>query len=151
MSIDIRRGQYGFSLVEVLVAAGILVTMLAGLAQLVGWSVNHASRSDRRSRARLAVQDKLEQLRALSWTVDLNGAAVSDPALAPSPANALDANTSGWVDDVDGVVRRWAVEPVDSGVPDAIAITACAFQPPALHLSRRRADACLSTVRVRQP
>jgi hypothetical protein len=151
MSIDGRWDEDGFSLVEALVAAGILVTILAGLAQLIAWNVNHASRSDRRSRARVAVQDKLERLRAMAWTVDLGGVTVSDPDLALSPSSALDASTNGWVDEFQGVVRRWAIESVDSGVPDAIAITVCAFPPPALHLSRRGADVCLSTVRVRQP
>jgi hypothetical protein len=149
-------------LLETLVAAGVLVTILASLAQLIGWSVSQSREAGSRVRAISAAQDKLEKLRALAWTVDLDGNPVSDPALATSPSGALDVNTSGHVEFVGAagqvvlgpdalVVRRWAVEPIDSTAPEAIAITVCAFRPPASNAARAGADLCLSTVRVRQP
>jgi ABC-type uncharacterized transport system permease subunit len=148
-------------LLETLVAAGVLVTLLASLAQLIVWSVSQAREAGSRVRAMGAVQDKIEKLRARAWTVDLDGNPVSDPALATSPSGALDVNTSGHVELVGAagqvvfgpdalVVRRWAVEPIDSIAPDAIAITVCAFRPPA-SAAQAGADLCLSTVRVRQP
>jgi type II secretory pathway pseudopilin PulG len=162
MSIGATRRERGFSLVETLVAAGILVTLLASLAQLMGWSVSQAREAGSRARAMSVAQDKLEKLRALAWTVDLDGNPVSDPALATSPTGALDVNTSGHVELVGAagqvvlgpdalVVRRWAVAPIDLATPDAIAITVCVFRPPASHTARAGADLCLSTARVRQP
>jgi type II secretory pathway pseudopilin PulG len=154
--------QRGFSLAETLVASAILIATLASLAQLVAWSVTRAGETGNRSRAIGAAQDKLEKLRALPWTADLNGNPVSDPALATSPFGALDVNTSGYVEHIDGagrvvngpgavLVRRWTVEPIDSSSPDAIAIAVCVFRPPATHISRAGADLCLTTARVRQP
>ncbi len=154
--------QRGFSLAETLVASGILITTLASLAPLVAWGVAQAREAGSRSRAIGAAQDKLEKLRAMPWTVDLNGNPVSHPGLATSPFGALDVNTSGYVEHIDGagrvvngpsalLVRRWAVEPIDSSFPDAIAIAVCVFRPPATHTSRAGADLCLTTARVRQP
>ena len=157
-----QTAERGFSLAETLVASGILITTLASLAQLVAWSVTQAREAGTRSRAMSAAQDKLERLRALPWTVDLSGNAVSHPALAASPFGALDVNTSGYVEYIDGAgrvvpggdalaVRRWSVEPIDTSFPDAIAITVCVFRLPATNMARAAADLCLSTVRVRQP
>src|SRR4029450_7932069 len=109
-----------------------------------------------------APQDKLEELRALSWSVDLNGLPVSDAALTPSPAGSLDSNTSGYFDLLDAtgrivntngavVVRRWAVVPVDVGIADTLALTVCSFRAPAVAATHAAAEVCLSTARVRQP
>ena len=152
----------GFSLIETLVAAGILVTTLAGVAQLVAWGVNQTRESGRRSQALNAAQDQLEKLRALPWSVDLNGAAVSHTALTPSPAGSLDVDSAGYSDSLDGdgqvvngssaiTVRRWAVAPIGGNTPDAIAIVVCAFRAPATGVTQAGADACVSTARVRQP
>jgi type II secretory pathway pseudopilin PulG len=162
MSFRLTRDGRGFSLVETLVAAGILVTTLASLAQLVAWSVTQTREAGGRSRAMSAAQDKLEKLRALPFTLDLDGTPVTDSALATSPSGALDVNTSGNFEYIDGtgrivlgsdalVVRRWGVEPIDSGTPDAIAITVCVFRLAATNTGRKGADVCVSTARVRQP
>ena len=156
------RAEAGFSLIETLIAAAILITVLAGLAQMVAWSVSHAREAGSRSRALVAAQDKLEELRALSWSIDLNGLPLSDSGLSPSPAGSLDTNTSGYCEFLDAagrvtstngavVVRRWAIAPLDVGLIDTLAITVCSFRPPAVAVPRTAADVCLSTARVRQP
>lgn len=147
-----RPTERGFSLLETLIAAGILLTLLAGLAQLVTWSVSQAQLAGHRSLALIVAQDKLETLRAASWTFDLDGVAVSGSELAVSPSGSLDTNIAGYVEHVDAaMLRRWAVTPIDMGTPDAIAITVCVFRAPAITVGRDGADACVSSARVRQP
>lgn len=115
--------EAGFSLVEVLAAMVILTVALVSLAQLFALSTraNYAARSN--TYAALLAQQKLEQLRGLTWGYDRVGLPVSDlttdtstaaavngcPApqpgggsgLAPSPWGTLQQNTVGWVDYVD--------------------------------------------------
>ena len=106
----------GFSLVEVLVATGLLTASLVTLAQLFALSTrsNIASRST--TYAAVLAQQKMEELRALTWGFDLAGLPISDTStntavspeqpnggtgLSPSPATALNENTNGYVDYID--------------------------------------------------
>jgi prepilin-type N-terminal cleavage/methylation domain-containing protein len=108
--------QEGFSLVEVLVAVVILVTGLIAVAELFIISTN-ANRAARRvtSTAVLA-QQKIEQLRGLTWGFDDFGLPISDYStdvtvtpptssggvgLQPSPADTLAKATTGYVDYLD--------------------------------------------------
>ena len=142
----VRRLQYpaamnrGFSLIEVLVATTLTTVATVGLAQLAVMSVrlNHTARSS--SLASALASRKMEQLRALAWTLDAAGNPVSDVAtdtavdpespsggtgLTPSPPDALTQDTAGYCDYVDGAgrvlrgppapagaefVRRWSIE-----------------------------------------
>lgn len=146
----------GFSLIETVVATGIVVTALAGIAQLLVLSAQLTRQASGSNAALIAAQDKLEALRAAAFRYDEAGAAVTDPALQPSPADVLSENTEPYVDwiDIDGDVvdapddavwtRRWRVSSLGSGAPDAIAIEVCV-------LAERVPDVCLATVRTRQP
>jgi type II secretory pathway pseudopilin PulG len=156
------REDDGFSIVETVIAAGILITMLASLAQLIGWSLHRADDVGARLRALVAAQDKIEQLRAAALTMDLNGTPVTDAALTASPTGSLDRDIGGFADALDAsnqvvtgkgavVLRRWSVIPLDTGTVTTFAITVCAFRAPAIAVDRRGADACISTARVRQP
>ena len=106
----------GFSLIEVLIATLLLATALTTLAQLFG--VATRSNIDARSTTYAAVlaQQKLEELRGLTWGFDPQGLPISDVStdtavspetptggtgLAPSPSGALGTNTGGYVDYVD--------------------------------------------------
>jgi hypothetical protein len=157
--------EAGSSLVEVLVAAAILVTVFAGLAQLFVYTGRFTRDSSRREVAVLAAQSKIEWLRARTFAYGAGGTLASDPALEPSPEEALVADVHGYHDllDMNGIVmagdggesapafvRRWAIRALDDG-PDAMAIEVCVYRWPAGETPVTGAEICLATIRARQP
>jgi type II secretory pathway pseudopilin PulG len=156
----------GFTLIETVVATGILVTALAGLAQLLALSVRSTRNAGSQSAALIAAQDKIEALRALAFAYDVAGAPVTAPELILRASLSLREDTTGLVDYLDaagaivnpddddsGVVftRRWRITPLDLFVPEAIAIEVCVFHWSADGPTLAAAEACLATVRARQP
>ncbi len=144
--------EHGVSLIEAVVAAAIVVTVAAGVAQLLVWARRAAwSAGVRTTAVSIAVQ-KVEELRSLSWSVDAAGAPLSDATtnlandppsadgtgLRPSPAGVLEQNTPGFVDYLDqegkwcgtgarppgqaAFVRRWAIEPFSADPADTIVL-----------------------------
>jgi type II secretory pathway pseudopilin PulG len=112
------RSSSGFSLAEVLVSMGLLTTVSLGVAQLFALST-HANYNARGQTSTTAMaEQKMEQLRALTWGFDVDGQglpvtdtttnlAVEPPTAAgsglnPSPASSLDENIAGYVDYLDG-------------------------------------------------
>lgn len=157
-----RPSIRGFTLVETVVATAVLVTAIAGLAQLFALSVRFTRESGQFGAALVAAQDKLESLRSLNFTYDENGNARTDPRLYPSPVVSLAENIHPYVDWLDeggtvvperaaAFVRRWRISTIASDDPAAIAIDVCVFAAPATNRHPIHADACLATVRVRQP
>jgi len=155
----------GFTLLETVVATGILVTALAGIAQLLALSVRSTRDAGSQAAALAAAADKIEVLRSLAFTFDPVGAPVTDPVLA-SPGGGLEQDTTGFADHVDarGTVvdphsdeagpvftRRWRITPLDMFIPEALVVEVCVFRWPAGDVPLRAAAACLATVRVRQP
>jgi type II secretory pathway pseudopilin PulG len=111
-----RKSEAGFSIVEVLVATGLLATALVALAQLfaIATATNQAARNS--TITMMLAEQKIEQLRALQYTFDRAALPVQDtetdlavypPAatggkgLSPSTENTLQANTDGYVDYLD--------------------------------------------------
>src|SRR5919106_241480 len=111
-----RRAEAGFSLIEVIVATGLLATALVSLAQVfaIAQATNGAARNS--TLTMVLAEQKLEQLRALQYTFDRLGLPVQDtttdlavypPAatggkgLSPHTDNTLQANTDGYVDYLD--------------------------------------------------
>lgn len=108
----------GFSLVEVLVSMGLLTVVSLGVAQLFAVSAraNHVAKGQTSTTA--LAEQKLEQLRSLSWGFDTEGQGLpvsdtttslaTDPAsstgsgLNPSPSDSLANSQSGYVDYLDG-------------------------------------------------
>jgi type II secretory pathway pseudopilin PulG len=103
----------GFSLVEVLIATMLLATALVMLAQLFVLSTQSNIGARNTTFTAVLAQQKLEELRALTWGFDTQGLPISDtstntavspetPAggtgLSPSPAGTLGTNTDGYVD-----------------------------------------------------
>ena len=130
--IESARRGHGFCLLEVLVATSVVVVALAALAQLfaVATQANHRARTT--TVAAVLAQEKMEQLRALTWGVDALGLPVSDATtntavvpeaasggtgLSPSPPGALGRNVEGYCDFVDrsgNVLGGGAKPPADA-------------------------------------
>ena len=106
----------GFSLVETLVATGLLATAIVTLAQLFALSTRTNVASHNTTYAAVLAEQKMEELRGLVWGFDTQGLPISDTAtdtsvtpmtasggtgLQPSPTTALQENTTGYVDYVD--------------------------------------------------
>ena len=115
-SNSFNNGESGFSLMEVMVATGLLVTALVTLAQLFVISTRSNIGSHNTTYAAVLAEQKLEELRALAWGYDTQGLPLSDTTtntavspetptggtgLSPSPSTALQSNTTGYVDYVD--------------------------------------------------
>jgi type II secretory pathway pseudopilin PulG len=142
----------GFTLFETLVATSILVTALAGVAQLFVLGSQLSRRAADSGLALVAAQDKLESLRGLTFAFDADGSAVTDPGLEPSPESSLREDTEPYLDRIDGeMIRRWRITAIDDTSPDAIAIEVCVFARSAADRGPHSAEACLSTIRTRQP
>jgi prepilin-type N-terminal cleavage/methylation domain-containing protein len=112
---DVHEAR-GFSLLEVLVATSILTVSLAALAQLVAISTRANSSARATTYAAILAQEKMEQLRSLTWGLDTLGLPLTDTTtditvlperatggkgLSPSPAAALSQNVEGYVDYLD--------------------------------------------------
>ena len=153
----------GFTLVETLIATGLLVTAIAGLAQLFALSVRFTRDSGQFGVALAAAQDKLEALRALRFAYDEGGEIVTDARLTASPPASLSEDVPRYVDWLDAsgaalndatgadYVRRWRITAVAADEPEVIAIDVCVFKVSSANREPHDADACLATVRVRQP
>jgi prepilin-type N-terminal cleavage/methylation domain-containing protein len=106
----------GFSLVEVMVATTILAVALTSLAQLFAVATRSNNIARNGTFTQILAEQKMEQLRGLSWGFDVLGLPVSDTTtdtsvvpqvavggkgLEPSPSNTLQTNTNGYVDYLD--------------------------------------------------
>lgn len=107
----------GFSLVEVIIAMGILTAVSLGVAQLFAATgrANLVARGQTSTTA--MAQQKMEQLRSLTWGFDGEGLGLpvtdttsnvaaypqtqTGTGLNPSPANSLHHNIAGFVDFLD--------------------------------------------------
>jgi len=153
----------GFTLLETLIATGILVTALAGIAQLFVLTARTTRDSGSQGVALVAAQAKLETLRSLQLAYGPAGELLTDPALEASPSQSLLEDTADYVDALDetgGVApdeaaaaftRRWAITPIDRTEPRAVVIEVCVFRAPAGGVTPVAAEACLATIRSRQP
>jgi type II secretory pathway pseudopilin PulG len=110
-------GEAGFSLVEVLLATTLLTVALVALAQLFAVSTRANTNAKLTTFTTVLAQQKMEQLRSLTWGFDSLGlpltdtstdiaAAVETPTggrgLTPSPQGSLGENTTGYCDFLDG-------------------------------------------------
>ena len=115
--------QSGFSLLEVIMATSLLTVAVASLAQLSAISVRANASAKAITYASLLAQQKMEQLRGLTWGFDTLGLPLTDTTtdvsvtpekmtadrgLSPSPRGAgrLAVNSDGYCDFLDGS-GRW--------------------------------------------
>ena len=127
----------GFTLIEVLIAIGILVMAAVSLAQLLILTTKAMRAGREQTSASILAAAKMDQLRSLTWTTDASDLStnVSHPALgadgsglSASPADVLTRNLPPNVDYLDEggswvgngaappdnavFIRRWAVIPL---------------------------------------
>jgi prepilin-type N-terminal cleavage/methylation domain-containing protein len=107
----------GFTLIEVLIAMTLLAAVSLSLAGMFGTAIRATHNARYQTSTSTLAEQKLEQLRALTWGFDDSGQnlPVSDTTtdlsqtppttggegLNPSPVDSLDANTAGYVDFLD--------------------------------------------------
>ncbi len=190
MSAKFNSSSRGFSLVEVLVSMGLLTAVSLGVAQLFALSTRANLIARGQTSTTAMAEQKVEQLRGLTWGFDLQGQglplsdtttnlAVYPPAhngsgLNPSPVDALEQNTSGFVDFLDGngawvgtgttppgsavYIRRWSIQPLPTN-PNNTLVIQVLVTPIALEATRVQTaftrtrmvgDALLVTVRTRK-
>jgi len=117
MAQEKSSSSSGFSLAEVLISMGLLTTVSLGVAQLFALSARATFVARGQTSTTAMAEQKMEQLRALTWGFDTDGQglpvsdtstnlAVDPPAatgagLNPSPSDSLERNTPGFVDFVD--------------------------------------------------
>jgi type II secretory pathway pseudopilin PulG len=152
-----RNNESGFSLIETMVATVVLITGVVATAHMMVLSTRGNIAAQRTTFSATLAQEKMEQLRGLTWGFDQIGLPIQDytsntavdpptdngTGLSPSPDNALSANTAGYVDYLDryGVslgggaqvpantvyVRRWSVEPLPTNPNNTIILQVLVF------------------------
>jgi Tfp pilus assembly protein PilV len=134
------RKDDGFSLIEAVLAAGMLASLAVGVAQVFAVSARGSSIARVQTMAAILAAQKMEQLRSLTWAHAPGGEPLSDTAtdltsdpptgagrgLQPAPAGSLDADVPLYVDylsasgatvavrDAGAYVRRWSIAPLAS-------------------------------------
>lgn len=111
-----RKSEAGFSIVEVIVATGLLASALVALAQLFAIATTTNANARSSTITMILAEQKIEQLRGLQYTFDRVGLPVQDTetdlavypplatggkGLSPHTDNTLQVNTDGYVDYLD--------------------------------------------------
>jgi prepilin-type N-terminal cleavage/methylation domain-containing protein len=106
----------GFTLIESLVALGLVVAIALGSAQLFTIAIART----------LFAREQLAMSLLASTKVDDLAAAAADGTIALSPSDALERTTTEWADTQvqagRAYVRRWRVSPVEGFGDDVVAI-----------------------------
>jgi type II secretory pathway pseudopilin PulG len=112
----LRHAEGGFSLLETVIAIGLMAGAITALVQMFAISVANNTSARDGSYATVLAGQKMEQLRGLTWGFDIFGLPVADlttdtgapidtpsggTGLSRSPGGTLTANTAGYVDYVD--------------------------------------------------
>jgi type II secretory pathway pseudopilin PulG len=141
-----RLNNAGFTLLEVLITAGLVVAVAAGASHILAIAVRASHSARVRTMASMLAAEKIEQLRSLTWshvttsspaisisssdfTTDLSTDPATDsgPGLLPSPTGTLEANVVHYFDYLDGS-GRWAGG-IGPPPPSAVYIRRWAVRP----------------------
>ena len=190
MRAKYNSNSRGFSLVEVLIAMGLLTVVSMGVAQLFALSTRANLMARGATSTTMMAQQRLEELRSLTWGFDLAGQGLplsdtttnlavyppthSGSGLNPSPADALEQNTTGFVDFLDAngawvgtgstppgsavYIRRWSIVPLPTNPNNTLVVTVLvtpvasemARVTSAFTRTRMAGDSMLVTVRTRK-
>lgn len=155
--------ERGTTLIEALVAGGLLFTLIAGLGTGLLEARRLSQHAELLMRATAAVRAQLARLGAEPWTADWGGGTVVSPALALTASDTLDHNAAGAYEALDAagqattqpgagppaLVRRWRVADAAGDPARARSVEVCAFSwPAAAHAAPL---VCAGIVRMREP
>jgi len=169
---------------------GLLTVVSLGVAQLFALSTRNNLTARGQTSTTAMAEEKLEQIRGLTWGFDLAGQglpltdtttnlAVTPPlnngtGLNPSPGDALERNTEGFVDFLDAngqwvgtgstpsgtavYIRRWSITPLPTNPNNTVVIqvlvtpvaSEAARVESAFTRTRMSGDAMLITVKTRK-
>ena len=147
-------GSRGFSLIEVVISIGLLSVVSLGVAQLFAQSTRANVTAKGRTSATTLAEQKLEQILSLTWGFDADGPGLpvtdttsnlsvyppqqNGSGLNPSPDNALEQNTPGFVDFLDAqgtwvgtgttpsgtavYIRRWSILPLPTNPNNSLLV-----------------------------
>ena len=121
--VRFKSSESGFSLIESMIALGLLTTISLSVAQLFAVAAKRNTDARGQTSTAILATQKMEQLRGLTWGFDtVTGLGLpatdtttnlsTDPpsgggnGLNPSPSGTLDGNTPGYVDYLD-VYGKW--------------------------------------------
>lgn len=190
MRAKFNSNSRGFSLIEVVISMGLLTVVSLGVAQVLALTTRSNLIARGATSTTSMAQQKLEELRGLTWGFDLQGQglplsdtttnlSVFPPAhngsgLNPSPADALEQNTAGFVDFLDAngawvgtgstppgsavYIRRWSILPLPTNPNNTLVVTVLVTPvvsemsrvTSAFTRTRMAGDAMLITVRTRK-
>ncbi len=103
----------GFALLEVIVAAALLVVLAAGVSRIVAAATREGHASRLRAVATVVAADKIEELRALPFAEVIGGGDYLDASGA--------SIGSGAAPRAAVYSRQWTVQPLD-GDPEIVAL-----------------------------
>ena len=106
---------HGFTLVEVLVATAILVTIAAGSAQLFAIAIRHGAASRQQLAMSVAASRKIDELAEIV-------ARGSVPAAMGALDNAVEGFSDVTVECGATLQRRWVIAPLDAYSATAVVI-----------------------------
>lgn len=183
----VRGVDRGSSLVEVLVASTVMTLAVIALAQLSVLSIRVNQIARLTTVTTVLASQKIEQLQALTFAFDASGAPVSDATtdttvtperstggtgLAPSPADALVQDTTGYCDFLDAFgrplvhtveggtgpapatvfVRRWSIDtlPTVDGLLIQVSVAPRGARAAPSTVHTRRGEARIVALKIRK-
>jgi hypothetical protein len=157
----ITSEERGVTLVEAIVAGGLLVTVATGTATLIGLARRLGNAAEQVMIATTLATARLQSLRAVAWEYGLDGSAAEIAVLSVVGADALQRDTTGYFEVVDEAGRivafstgspaytvRWAIGPTAGAIGDTRSLEVCVFAWPTP--GGAPPLACVQSARVRQ-
>jgi hypothetical protein len=161
--MGITHCERGATLIEAIVAGGLLITLASGTATLITLARRLDVQAEQLMAAASIATARLQALRAIPWEYGLDGSANDAATLSVTPADALERNTTGCFEVVDDGGRavfesgagggryavRWNIRPSLAAVADTRSIEVCVFVWPSP--GGAPPLACVASARTRQP
>ena len=137
------KSEAGFTLLEVCVATGLLIAAVVSLAQMFALATRTNTMARKTTYATVLAEQKVEELRGLTWGFDPSGLPISDTTtntsvvpeqpiggvgLTPSPPDALRQNTPGYVDYIDQFGNKLD-SPAGQPPPETVYIRRWSIEP----------------------